>query len=172
MNLDKLLESLDRFGRTLPILVNGISDDDAAWRPASGNWSILEVVSHLVDEEVEDFRPRVFSALEDPRRSWPAIDPVGWATQRDYNSRQLGEQVQRFVEERRKSLRMLREIDEPNWENCYQHPELGGLHAGDLMSAWASHDQLHARQITKRKFEMVQRDAGNFSTRYAGDWTA
>ena len=32
-------------------LVEGVSDDEARWRPAADSWSILEVVNHLLDEE-------------------------------------------------------------------------------------------------------------------------
>ena len=173
MNIENLIRSLERFGSTLPVLVKGqYPTTMLAGGPESGNYSILEVVCHLVEEEMFDFRARVISTLEDPSRQWSPIDPAAWAQERDYNSKDLDEQVQLFVNERRKSIEMIKSVSDPEWNNTYQHPHIGPLRAGDLMSAWAAHDHLHARQIAKRNYEIVQRDAGNYSTQYAGNWTA
>ena len=79
MNAAKIIGSLERFGKVLAAAVDGISGEDARWRPADGAWSILEVVRHLGDEEVEDFRMRLRMTLERPEEDWPGIDPEGWA---------------------------------------------------------------------------------------------
>ena len=97
MNEPKLIASLERFGRILPEVVRDVAPDDAAWKPPDEAWSILEVVCHLADEEVLDFRQRVALTLRDPSEAWPPIDPEGWAVERQYNQRQLGEVVPRFV---------------------------------------------------------------------------
>ncbi len=55
MKPENLIESLDRFRRMLPEVVRDVSADDARWKPPDGAWSILEVVSHLADEEEFDF---------------------------------------------------------------------------------------------------------------------
>ncbi|MHC4992905.1 MAG: DinB family protein, partial [Planctomycetota bacterium] len=59
MNHAALVDALERFGATLPVLVRDVSTGDARWRPPDGAWSILEIVTHLADEEVEDFRTRL-----------------------------------------------------------------------------------------------------------------
>ena len=69
MEFEKLIASLGRFGCILPSLVADVCEADAKWKPESGGWSILEIVCHLVDEEVEDFRIRVQSTLADPTMS-------------------------------------------------------------------------------------------------------
>ena len=52
---------------------SGVSQ--AMWKPAEDEWSILEVVNHLAEEETDDFRVRLGQLLEDPRKAWPPIDP-------------------------------------------------------------------------------------------------
>ena len=44
--------------------------------------------------------------------------------------------------------------------------------AGDLLAAWSAHDALHLRQISKRLYQIAQRDAGSYSVQYAGEWRA
>ncbi len=171
MKDQSLIDSLQRFADILPAVVNGISTEDARWRPEDGAWSILEIVTHMADEEVEDFPARLKSTLADPSQEWSPIDPQGWAVERRYNDGDLDEQVQRFVSLRRESINWLRGLSDPKWSNTFVHPK-GEISAGDLLASWAAHDALHLRQIAKRLFQMTQRDAGEFSTAYAGSWTA
>lgn len=172
MKLERLIDSLERFQHVLPALVKGLDDETVRWRPASGNWSIVEIVCHLADEEVEDFRTRVQMTLEDPTREWPSIDPEGVALSRDYANANLDEVLERFLVERTNSVQWLRQLKDPDWELANVHPKFGPIRAGEVMAAWVAHDQLHTRQIAKRLFEVCQRDASPFGVAYAGDLTA
>ena len=170
MELSNLLASLDRFGHLLPAVVRDIPDDDVRWKPPSGAWSILEIVGHLADEEEFDFRERVRLTLADPSLPWPAIDPEGWAVERRYNEQPLADVVARFVNLRKQSLEWLRSLEQPDWDRTHEHPQFGPFHAGDIVAAWAAHDYLHLRQISKRLYELAARGAGEYSVRYAGPW--
>lgn len=160
---------LERFGPVLEALVAGMGEE-ARWKPPSGAWSILEIVCHLGDEEVEDFRPRVFSTLRDPAAAWVPIDPEGAARARRYNEQDLAGATARFVTERRRSVEMLRGLAEPDWSRAYMHPKLGPQTAGMVMASWAAHDALHLRQIAKRMWELAGRDGAPYGTGYAGEW--
>jgi hypothetical protein len=85
VDVPAIVASLVANARVIAAQVSGVSDAQARWKPEPGKWSILEVVTHLADEEVEDFRSRVGSTLSDPQVEWPAIDPEGWAVRRRYN---------------------------------------------------------------------------------------
>lgn len=172
MNFPKLVASLRSFAQLLPIQVGGVSEEDARWRPPSQNWSILEIVSHLVDEEQEDFPLRLKMTLENPEKRWPSINPEVSAVERNYNEMKLERKVREFCDLRKSSVEWLESLESPRWDTTYQHPHLGGLRAGDILAAWVAHDQLHVRQIAKRKYELIRRDAGEFLIDYAGEWTA
>ncbi len=165
-----LIRIMERTPGTLRELLAGVSEEEARWRPSSGAWSIVEIVNHLADEEHEDFRARLALTLEDPSAPWPPIDPEAAAVSRAYNERRLSESIERFCDQRRASLAWLRSLSNPDWSLAHEHPALGRLRAGDLLTAWAAHDQLHLRQIAKRLFELIQKNAPDFSTRYAGAW--
>ena len=171
MNGQSLINSLRRFADILPAVVDGLPVDDARWKPADDAWSILEIVTHVADEEVEDFPARLRSTLADPEQQWKPIDPEGWAVKRRYNEGDLDEQVQRFVSSRRESVTWLRDLKNPDWSKTFVHPK-GEISAGDLLASWAAHDALHLRQIAKRLFQISQRDGGEYSTAYAGSWIA
>lgn len=172
MNAPLLIRRLESFAQTLPTLTAYLSDDEACWKPPNGAWSILEIVNHLGDEEVDDFRTRVRMTLERPEETWPPIDPEGWARERKYNTRPLAPSVDRFVRERAASIAWLRSLSNPDWALSHTHPRFGPIAAGDLLASWTAHDALHLRQIAKRMWELAARDAGQHQTRYAGDWSA
>ena len=72
---ESLINALERFPDLLRAAVSKLAPEDARWRPPDGAWSILEIVSHVADEEVEDFRRRLEITLADPAAEWPPIDP-------------------------------------------------------------------------------------------------
>jgi hypothetical protein len=167
-----LIDRLERFADALPVVVGGLSPEDARWRPDEESWSVLEIVTHMADEEVEDFRRRVELTLRDPEETWPPIDPPGWAVERRYNEGTLDEAVGRFVTARRESVRWLRGLEDPDWSKTYEHPHLGPIRAGEVFTAWVAHDALHLRQVAKRLYQMTRRDGGEYGPDYAGAWTA
>jgi len=167
---DLLIDRLAGFGRVVESIVQGMHACDTNWKPDDSSWSVLEIVCHLCDEEVEDFRTRVFMTLEQPTEPWPSIDPQGWVLERDYASREIKEQVDQFVQLRDESVQLLRSLDAPNWSNIHNHPVFGSFHAGQMLACWVDHDALHLRQLAKRLHELTIRDGGDVSTEYAGTW--
>lgn len=165
-----LIDRLARFGHTLPAVVRCFSDSDARWRPNDQSWSALEIVCHMGDEEKEDFRTRVLMTLKDPSEDWPSIDPVGWAIGRDYQSKDLKTELNRFVEARAESIELLNALADPDWSRFKEHPRFGRMIASDLLAAWCAHDALHLRQLAKRLHQLAERDAAGGTIRYAGDW--
>lgn len=172
MNAEVLIGRLERFAEALPAVVADLPHDEARFKPPDGAWSILEIVRHLADEEVDDFRTRLRSTLGDPAAEWPPIDPEGWALERYYNEGRLADAIERFVTERRRSIEWLRSLGNPDWSITHDHPQIGPIRAGDLLAAWCAHDALHLRQIAKRLYQLTDRDAGEFNVSYAGTWRA
>lgn len=172
MNADRLIKRMDRFRHTVHALKESIPTKDAHWKPAAADWSIVEILSHLVDTETDDMRIRLRLTLEDPAQEWPAIDPAGWPLSRHYAKNDLHQVVDRFLIERAASVDWLRTLNAPDWSATHQHPKLAAIRAGDILTAWCAHDALHLRQIAKRAFQLTQRDAEPYHSDYAGAWKA
>lgn len=163
---------VERFANNAGVFENlaqGVSLEQARWKPSPEKWSFLEVVNHLYDEERDDFRARLDSLLHHPERKWPPIDPQGWALERGYNEREFAESLARFLEERRKSIAWLKELKEPHLENEYEHTQ-GIISAGDLLASWLAHDFLHIRQLARLHWQYLNFLCTPFKTAYAGDW--
>jgi hypothetical protein len=174
MDTRSIIARLEHTPAAVAALCAGLSPEQARTRGPEGQWSVLEIVCHLCDEEELDFRARIECTLRDPAAPWPGIDPEGWPKRHDYASKDLAERVRAFGAMRAESVRWLRALREPLWSSVYLHPNHGPIAAGTLLVSWAAHDALHVRQIAKRLYELATREgaAEGFTTRYAGDWGA
>jgi hypothetical protein len=154
----------------VPTLLAGLDPDDLRARPGAEDWSLLEILHHLADEEREDFPLRLRLTLEDPARAWPPIDPPAWVAARSYNERNPDEVLALFLDARRENLGWLRSLKEPAWDNTHAHPSLGPMSALRLLQAWRAHDLLHLRQMLHRRWWLLERGAGAGELAYAGNW--
>ena len=169
MDLNGFTSQMDSNAQRIRALVEGVSDEQACWKPDSTSWSILEVINHLYDEEREDFRVRLDFTLHRPGQPWPGIDPEGWVTERAYNLRGLEESLRNFLAAREESLGWLRDLAEPDWEAEYEAP-FGRIRAGDLLVSWVGHDLMHMRQLVELQWAYLVDQVEPYGVRYAGVW--
>jgi hypothetical protein len=170
MDLERALAALAANGDAIGALARDVAPDRARLRPSPGEWSVLEVINHLIDEEREDFRLRLDLTLHHPDRPVPPNDPEGWVTARDYNGRDLAESIARFQAERQRSLAWLRALGEADWSRPANRPDRPPLRAGDLLASWVAHDLLHLRQLVVLKWGHLATGAAPYSADYAGPW--
>lgn len=150
-------------------LIREVTAEQAQWKQTPNIWSILEVVNHLYDEEIYDFRDRLKATLENPLTPWPSINPQGWVTEREYNTKALSESFNRFKQERLASIEWLGTIENPHWENTYHHLQ-GDIKAGDLLTAWVAHDFIHIRQINRIHWAYLSMLSQPYLPDYAGNF--
>ena len=150
-------------------LLSNVSEDLYLWKPQPDKWCLLEIICHLHDEEVEDFRIRVKYVLETPELKLPAIDPVSWVKDRNYIEQDYKSKLNSLLKERDQSIAWLDSLKAPKWDNFYKHPKLGPMSARLFLSNWLAHDLLHIRQIMKLRFEYLKQISSE-DLSYAGKW--
>jgi hypothetical protein len=167
MQLENAIQLLKQHSQAIALLVSDIEMTQARWRPDADSWSMLEVVSHLVDEECEDFRARVKNILDGTEAS--PIHPGAWVTERGYNQRELAPVLQDYLSEREASLAWLQTLTDADWDKLYIDPNRP-IPAGEMLAAWVAHDLLHLRQLIELRYLYLQQQAQPYSITYAGDW--
>ena len=170
MNFEFCFNRSSVSAEAIAALARGVADAQARWKPAPDEWSLLEVICHLYDEEREDFRQRVDFTLHRPGEAWPPIDPSGWVTARGYNQRELPAMLDSFLRERRESLQWLKSLANPDWQMSRAHPVVGKMTAGDVLAAWTAHDHLHLRQLNQLHWQYLSTLVEPLSLEYAGGW--
>lgn len=169
--IDRAIRRLTATGSTIQEICSDLTPDEARFRESAKKWSILEIVNHLLDEEILDFRARLQSTISRPDDPWPRIDPPGWVIEKDYQSRDLAESLVSLAAERVRSLEFLTAVSEDDLAAVHHHPTLGEITAGDLLHSWVAHDLLHLRQIVRVRYRMLEADAAPHSIGYAGPLT-
>lgn len=149
--------------------LSGISAEEYMWKPSLEKWCLLEIVCHLYDEELYDFRARVKSVLENPESSLPPSDPEGWVKSKNYIGQEYEIMVGKFLNERDESVEWLLNLHLPKWKNEFVHPVRGPLSAEFFLANWLAHDYLHFRQISNLMYSYLKSVSG-MDLGYAGDW--
>jgi hypothetical protein len=158
---------LARLPMVLDALLGGL--DPALWRrrPAPAEWSPLEIVCHLRDEETDDFGARVRVVVAGGERFAP-IDPERWVEQRRYRDSEPAAALAAFRDRRAESLAFLATVPPERLRATVRHPSTGALSGLDLLAAWVTHDRLHLAQLAGTLAQLGARRWAPLRADYAG----
>lgn len=149
-------------------LLQDISDIEiCTWKPSEEQWCILEVLCHLYDKEREDFKLRTKLALEKSEETIPSFNPELRAIECKYLEQDYKEMLKKFIAERIDSIMWLKSLENVNWQNSFEHPQLGKLTVRYFLINWLTHDYIHMRQIIKLKYDYIKELTGE-EFKYAG----
>jgi hypothetical protein len=169
MNHDLIIERISHNASIVKSIVQNVTPEQARWKPSQKEWSILEIVNHMVDEEKDDFRTRLRLAIEEPNFTWPPIDPEGWAAERKYNERDFKDSLSSWLNEREQSIIWLKKLDAPDWKSTGLHPKLGPVSAELVLVNWLAHDLLHIRQMVSVLWANLSFEVDPITLDYAGN---
>jgi hypothetical protein len=165
-----IINKLKDNAHIIETLLCNISPGQAVWRPAPDKWSLLEVINHLYDEEIDDFRQRLEFALLRPSKAWKRIEPEKWVKEKNYSQRELQASLGDFLREREKSVQWLKGLTSPDWQAKDQYPFGILLTAEQVLANWLAHDFLHIRQINSLNWLYLAKIAPDIDLNYAGTW--
>jgi hypothetical protein len=136
---------------TMPILLQAEFEAAPAallrWRPAPGEWCLLEVVGHLIETEERGFAGRIRTILADEQPRFMTWDPSAVARARRDEERDPVELLVEFTGRRASSVALVEALTVSDLDRGGDHPEVGFLTVNDLLHEWIHHDANHLRQI-------------------------
>jgi len=133
----------------LRLLMGGLSDEEAQWKPAPDRLSIAEVLAHLSHIEGHCFRARFDSMVAATNPEVAPYLPLDLAREGVYSGSDAEESFAHWEEQREANVEFLQSLDPKVLARTAQHPNLGLITAEDLLNAWAFHDLGQVRQITE-----------------------
>jgi len=169
MEFRTLYQELIHSTEMIRAILTGIDQEQAQVKPDAKSWSILEVICHLYDIEREDFREHLDFILHRQNEQYHVIDPQSWITERKYNEQDFAEAQEKFFAERQASLEWLKTISGSDWDTTYTS-EYGSVTAGEMLSCWIAHDNLHLRQLVELRRVRIENITKPYPIEYAGDW--
>jgi len=131
-----------------PAVFNGFSRefDHSAWsrKPATDEWCLKELVSHLRDTEREVHQMQIDLFREGGEPFIPRPDTSVWANQREYMHEDCVTALKEFNQARRDTLNKLKEISD--WSRKARHAIFGPTNFLEVVGFIAEHDRLHIHQ--------------------------
>ncbi len=114
--------------------------------PATGEWSALDCLQHLVDTERWVFPVRVEAILSG--QDFPAFDPDSQGTKPDVTQSPAA-LAEEFARLRTDGLVVLKKVTHVDLERQARHQELGVVTTSELLHEWAGHDLMHTVQAER-----------------------
>ena len=142
MDRDLVIANLAATPDLLRRLTDDVAPEQTTHPPKPGEWSIAEVVRHLVEGERDTFLPRVRRILAEARPVFPSRDRQASADRSD-----LATLVGAFESARREVLKILEGLEPPQWQREGVSPSRGPVSVEAYAAAMAAHDTEHLQQI-------------------------
>lgn len=143
------IDLLEKTPDLLTALVAKLADAALDVHPSPEDWSIREVLAHLVDDESYVMRLRVERMVKEDRPRLTEHDERHWYAQRNTTRDHIDLLLGDFRLQRSASLQLLRSLRPSDWEREGYQPEYGVLTVATWLGHWVEHDQTHLRQIER-----------------------
>jgi DinB family protein len=153
---------------TIRVEVEALAKPVHVWHPEPGEWSINEIIGHLIEAERRGFagRIKIMLATKDPQ-----LD--GWdqnevARGRRDDMKPAAKLVAELERMRAESAKLVRGLSAADLKRGGQHPKVGWLRVEDLLQEWVHHDRNHIKQILSNVQAWAWPHMGN-SQKFSGE---
>jgi uncharacterized damage-inducible protein DinB len=143
----ELLKALGATPGRVESLVHGLSSAQLGCRPKEGEWSIAEILNHLLIGERDVILPRLQRMLLDKAPTFPssATSRTGFAAAPEPSN--FGEDLAAFRRVRSWTVAFLRRLSEEDWHRIGTTPTRGTLTIEAYARYLADHDHEHLGQL-------------------------
>lgn len=143
----QLIATLAQTPSILVNLTSTLTDAALDFRAGPDEWSIREIMAHLVDDEMFVMRTRMERMMKEEGPALPSHDEKKWYNQRNTSRDAISELLSDFATQRAASLGILALLRDSEWARTAYHPEYGHFTAEAWLGSWVEHDLVHIRQI-------------------------
>lgn len=148
-DIKELKSNLARTPTELATLLESFPADNATFKPAPDEFSVLENVCHLRDIEIEGYTVRIQRILNEERPFLADLDGTRLAIERDYNRQSVSEALLSFSQARRQNLVVLSEASESEFEREGELEGVGQITLRKLLEMMWEHDGGHLDELRR-----------------------
>lgn len=130
-------------------LIEGMPVESWATRPEPSEWSLVEVLCHLRDTELEVNQPRLQRLLTEEEPFIAARGTDEWAEERGYLKQDGPLAFREYLTTRLATLETLKGLGADGWTRKARHSIFGPTTLLEMVGFMATHDRIHIQQIWK-----------------------
>ena len=161
LNLNQIATLLCATPQTLRNELSALDKAILQWRPAPEEWSINEVIGHLIECDYNGFAGRIQTILSQDRPQLVAWDMPGAVIRRRDNERNGLDLIAELETMRRENTQFISQLTPDQLARAGIHPNVGELLVVDLLFEWVHHDCNHLKQIFTNLQDYIWPDLGN-----------
>jgi len=136
-------EVFSQFVRSIPV-------EELNFKPTPTSWNITEIIVHVVDTEMI-LQHRIKAILAEENPIIQAFDQDVWASELQYSSRDIEEQLALFVLLRKVFSPILQNVRDVDGERAGIHSTDGSILLKDIVKKMSTHLQGHIGQIERNR---------------------
>ena len=130
--------------------IDGLSEEQTTWKPKPESWSVLEVLTHLVDHSIViSFRIRDILAGTEARL--PAFNQDAWVSGQYANAGKVSDVLQAFHALLLYNSLLLSRLDAADLEKTGVNAKGETVSIKDIVEGFTNHVQRHMGQIDRIK---------------------
>ncbi len=141
------IQTLDETRPNLVAIVGALSNEQMDYRPGAEEWSIREILAHLVDDEIYVMRTRLERIIKEEVSDLAPHDERYWYANCNKTRDARSELLDDFDLQRCASLGILYMLRDSDWARTGLQLEYGRFSAEEWIGHWVEHDRVHLRQI-------------------------
>ncbi len=160
-DLEEAIRVLESMPGVLRVLLEGLPEVWLTFADEPGAWDPRTVVVHYIHNEQVNWMVRARVILSgDEVRSFPPFQQLPDLAQ--YERQSVRELLKKFSGLRAQTIAKLRGLKllPADYSRTGEHPVLGTVNLGQLLSAWVVHDLNHLHQIAKTMARRYADDVG------------
>ncbi len=151
-----LLKALRETTHELESQLWDLDEDELRWRPSDDGLCLKEIAAHLRDCEEHFLRTLEAIAYQDAPRI-DAFDADALVLDRDYRESEVYETLEQLERLRYRSVSVLWNLDDDDWERTGMHPYLGPVSIARLAREQSQHDLEHLWQARRVRDALAAR---------------
>ena len=128
-------------------LSRGLSAEQLRRRPREGEWSMKEVMAHLLKVERDVFLPRLKRIATEQLARFELFDPDAWAAERDHRQGDFMAEWREFAEARQRTVDFLRSLPAGAADRIGLSAAFGPVSLATYATHIVDHDIEHLAQL-------------------------
>ena len=142
------ISTLRSFPSRLETLVIDLSEDQLKTRFIDTEWTVQQIVHHLVDSHINSL-VRLKLILSEDRPPLKGYDQDAWADQADVNITPIAASLAILHGLHTRWANLFESLSEEQLVRVGIHSEAGEISAEDLLTIYSDHGEEHIEQITR-----------------------
>ena len=129
------------------------------FKPASGSWTIREIILHMADSEANAYI-RGRKAIAESGSEISIYDQDAWVSELLYSEMSYEDALELFRLLRRNMTSLLEKLPDNAWHRYVTHPKTGKIKLVDWINLYTGHVANHIQQIHRNLYEYLKSTEG------------